>query len=278
MLAEYVEQHPNSSWGWYALGYSRFAQQKVGESIQALAKSLQIDVKNPEAHKILGRDLMIIGRFDAAQVEFEQGIRYSPQSAEMQYNLGKLFSMQDNWQPARKAFEEALRLNPEYIEALDALGLAEEALSDNKAAVESYEKAIALNEARSGKFASADINLSAFYYRTGETSKAMEYASKAIELDPKSDRAWFQKAKAEEREGHLDAAVEALNNAISFNARASSYYYVLAGLYRRQGKTEESKKALDSFARLDRESNELEKMRRSTAHPPAKASARGQRD
>jgi tetratricopeptide (TPR) repeat protein len=278
LLADYVKQRPNSSWGWYALGYSLFAQQKIAPSIQALSKSLQLDVRNAEAHKILGRDLMLIGRFDAAQVEFEQGIRYDPQSAEIHYNLGKLFSIQDNWQPARKEFEEALRINPEYIEDLDALGLAQEALGDNQSAVASYQKAIALNQARNGKFASAHVNLSALYYRTGETDKAMEFARKAIELDPKSDRAWFQKAKADERVGHLGEAVESLNNAISFNSHASSYYYVLAGLYRRLGKTEESRKALNSFARLDRESNELEKMRRSAAHPPPKASPGGQRD
>ena len=67
----------------------------------------ELDVRNAEAHKILGRNLMIIGRFDAAQVEFEQGIRYKPDSAELHYNLGKLFSIQDNWEPARKAFEAA---------------------------------------------------------------------------------------------------------------------------------------------------------------------------
>jgi tetratricopeptide (TPR) repeat protein len=151
-------------------------------------------------------------------------------------------------------------------------------VSDNQAAVESYEKAIALNEASGGKFASPQINLSAYYYRTGDGAKAMEYADKAIALEPQSDRAWFQKAKAEERAGNLDSAVQALNQAISFNGRASSYYYVLAGLYRRQGKVEESKKALDSFAKLDRESNELEKMRREASHPAAKTPARGQRD
>ncbi len=123
LLTDYVKEHPESSRGWYALGYSQFAQQKIGESIRALAKCLQLDVKNSEAHKILGRDLMIIGRFDAAQVEFEQGIRYDPKSAEMHYNLGKLFSMQDNWAPGRKEFEDALRIDPSYVEALDALGL-----------------------------------------------------------------------------------------------------------------------------------------------------------
>ena len=56
-----------------------------------------------------------------------------------------------------------------------------------------------------------------------------------------------------------------MNRAISLNARASSYYYVLAGLYRRLGKVEESRKALESFTRLERETNEIEKQRRAGA-------------
>ncbi len=275
LLTAYVKEHPQSSWGWYALGYSLFAQQKIGESIQDLAKSLQLDLKNAEAHKILGRDLMIIGRFDAAQIEFEQGIRYNPQSAEMHYNLGKLFSMQDNWGPGRKEFEEALRIDPSYVEALDALGLAQEALGDNAGAIASYEKAIALNQAQNGKFASAHVNLSAYYNRTGDAQKGLEYARQALELDPKSDRAWFQKAKADESQGHLNDAVDSLNRAISFNTRASSYYYVLAGLYRRLGKAKESQEALEVFTRLDKESNELEKMRRSATKPAATPSQPG---
>jgi tetratricopeptide (TPR) repeat protein len=269
LLTDYVREHPESSRGWYSLGYSLFAQQKIGESIRALAKCLQLDVKNSEAHKILGRDLMIIGRFDAAQIEFEQGIRYDPKSAEMHYNLGKLFSMQDNWAPGRREFEEALRIAPSYVEALDALGLTQEALGDNPGAVASYEKAIALNQARNGKFASAHANLSAYYNRTGDHEKGLAYARQAIELDPKSDRAWFQKAKAEEGQGNLNDAAVSLAQAITFNPRASSYYYVLSGVLRRLGKTKESKEALEVFTRLDKESNDLEKMRRSGASPPA---------
>ena len=269
LLAEYVKQRPNSSWGWYALGYSLFAQQKIGESIKALAKSLELDIKNAEAHKILGRNLMIIGRFDAARVEFEQGIRYKPDSAELHYNLGKLFSIQDDWESARKAFDEALRIDPSYIEALDALGFALEALGDDDGAVRNYRKAIILNEERRGSFASPQVNLSAYYNRTGNPERALEHAGKALELDPKSDRAWFQKGRAYERQGKLDDAVDALNRAISFNPRASSYYYVLAGVYRRLDWMDESRKALEMFKRLDRETNELDKKRRSAVNPAA---------
>src|SRR4029453_14024753 len=158
LLAAYVkDERPQSPWGWYALGYSLFAQQKLGEAIQALARSLQLDIKNAEAHKILGRSLMIIGRFDAAQLEFEEGIRLKPDSSELHYNLGKLFSVQDNWEPAGKALEAAVRLDPKYLEALDALGFALEALGDDAGAVARYEQAIALNQERQGRFISAHV-------------------------------------------------------------------------------------------------------------------------
>jgi tetratricopeptide (TPR) repeat protein len=277
LLAEYVKQRPASSWGWYALGYSLFAQQKIGESIKALAKSLELDIRNAEAHKILGRNLMIIGRFDAAQLEFEQALRYKPDSAELHYNLGKLFSVQDNWEPARKAFESALRLDPSYVEALDALGFALEALGDDAGAIQKYEKAIELNETRRGTFASAHVNLSAYYNRAGEPEKALEHARKAVVLDPKSDRAWFQKGRADERRGSLDDAVDALNQAIALNPRASSYYYVLAGVYRRLGWPDESRKALEMFKRLEQESNELDKKRRSAGTPESPPTSPGQR-
>ena len=278
LLAAYVNEHPKTSWGWYALGYSQFAQRKIGESIQALTKSLQLDIQNAEAHKILGRNLMIIGRYDAARAEFEQGIRYNPQSAEMHFNLGKLFSIQDNWSFARKEFEAAPHIDPSYMESLDGLGFAQEALGDDAGAVASYEKAIAINEARKGKFVSAHVNLSAYYNRKGDSEKALAYARAASELDPKSDGAWFQQAKAREAQGGLIDAVDALNRAISLNPRASSYYYVLAHVYRRLGNLEDSQKALDSFTRLEKETSDLEEMRRNlanrSANPPQPKSQR----
>ena len=278
LLEEYVTSRPASSWGWYALGYSQFAQKKIGASIRSLAKSLQLDVTNAEAHKILGRNLMIIGRFDAAQVEFEQGLNYKPKSAEIHYNLGTLFSIQDQWEQARKAFDQALRLDPAYLEAIDAMGFALEALGDDAGAVAMYEKAAALNDERKGTFASPHANLSAYYYRTDDPDKALAHARRAIELDPKSDRAWFQRGRADERQGRLDDAVGALNSAIALNPRASSYYYVLSGVYRRLGWTDESEKALEVFKRLERESNELDEQRRAVSRGAAAASPDRPRD
>jgi tetratricopeptide (TPR) repeat protein len=155
-----------------------------------------------------------------------------------------------------------VRLDPSYLEAIDALGLALESLGDDAAAVAKYEQAIALNEKQGGRFASAHVNLSAYYNRTADAERALEYARKAQELDPDSDRAWFQEGKAHERKGDLEKAVFALNRALTLNPRASTYYYVLSGVYRRLGWMDEHRKALEEFKRLEKESGELDKKRR----------------
>ena len=99
----------------------------------------------------------------------------------------------------------------------------------------------------------------------GDYEKALTYAHAALELDPKSDGAWFQQAKADEAIGQLSDAASALDKAVSLNPRASTYYYVQANVYRKLGKAEESRKALDTFLRLQKETSEMEEKRRSLA-------------
>src|SRR5215471_13574863 len=262
LLRPFLAENPKSARGWYDLGYACYAQRKIGESIKALSQSLSLDASNDDAHKVLGRDLMIIGRFDAAKIEFEQGSRLNPKSAEMPYNLGKLFSIQDNWADARRQFEIALRLDPAYMEAHDGLGFALEALGDDAGAIASYKRAIEINEARHAGFASPYVNMSALSNRAGDRRAAMDYARQAIQINPNSDRALFQMAKAQEYEGDLNSAADALHRAIALNPHSSSYFYVLSTVYRKLGKAEESRKAMEEFSRLDRESNAMEEKRR----------------
>lgn len=260
-LETFVKEDPKSSWGWYALGYVLFVQQKVGDSISALSKSLALDITNAEAHKVLGRNLMLIGKFDYAKREFELGEKYSPKSAEMPFNLGRLYSIQDQWAQAREAFERALKLDPNYVEALDGMGFALEALGEDNAAIAHYRKAIELNEQNHGSFATPHVNLSGYYNRIGNTDSALEHARRAISVNAKADRAYFQMARAHERRGELEDARAALEAAIAINPRVSSFHYVLGTVYRRMGRQQESQQQMEIFRTLDKESNDLERRR-----------------
>lgn len=261
-LREFVATRPDSSWGHYALGYVLFAQKKIGESIGSLARSLKLNIQNAEAHKILGRVLMIIGQFDRARVEFEFAARLKPASAEIRYNLGKLYSAQDNFPAARQALEQALRLDPSYVEAHNALGFVLESSGLDDEAVASYRKAMELSESAGQPFAAPYVNVAAFYNRKNRTSEALEYASKALEIDPKSDLALFQAAKAYRAEKRWQEAADALEKAIGINARVSRYHYVLGLCLRHLGRADESRAAIETFERLEREAAALESKRR----------------
>lgn len=262
LVVEYLKTHPNSWWGYYVLGYAQFGQRRIGDSVASLAKSLQLNIRNAEAHQLLGRNLMAIGRFDAAQTELEQAVKLKPQAAEIRYDLAKIHSANDNYPPAKSELEEAIRLDPSYIDAYDALGFVMEAMSDDDSAVRLYKKAAEMNESRGSNFASPYVNLAAYYNRTGNSDLAQEYARKALQQNAKSDGGNFQLGKALERQGKLPEAADALNRAIAINPGTSSYHYVLSGVYRRLGKTKEAQEQMDTFRKLEKEAADFEQKRR----------------
>ena len=272
LVLEYLAVNPNSWWAHYVLGYSRFGQRRIGDSIASLAKSLELNVNNAEAHRLLGRNLMIIGRYDVARTELELAAKLKPEWAEVRYDLGKVHSANDNYAFARRELEIAVRLDPAYMEAYEALGFVMEALSEDAAALANYKKAAAINESRHARFAAPYVSLAAYYNRVGDPKLAMEHARKALEIDPKSDGSHFQLGKAFDRQQRWPEAAEALTHAIEANPRAASYRYVLSGVYRHLGKAKESQSEMEIFQRLEKEAAEFERKRREGQRAPASVS------
>ena len=136
LLAEYVKERPQSSWGWYALGYSLFAQQKIGDSIKALAqiprarrhqrRSPQDPRAQPDDHRPVRRRAGRVRAGDPLQAGF-RGEPLQPRQAVL--DSGHRGSRRAR--PSRRRFEST----PSYIEAIDALGFALEALGDDAGAV-----------------------------------------------------------------------------------------------------------------------------------------------
>ncbi len=263
-LEEYLKERPNSWKGHYIYGYVLFRQHRLGDSIRELSKSLQLNTENAEAHKVLGRALSILGRYDLALRELEEAERLMPNSAEVYYNRGRIYSIQDDFPRARQEFDAAIRVNPNYMEAYNALGFALEALGDDAAALESYQKAIQINEQHGARFDAPYVNLSGYYGRRGEFQTSLDYARRALELNPSSDLAYYQMAKTYRTLGDWAHAAEVLEKAIAIKPTLSQYHYVLSFAYRKLGKLEESQRALKTFKDIEEQTAELERRRRET--------------
>jgi tetratricopeptide (TPR) repeat protein len=273
LLREYVRERPESWLGLYQLGYVLFRLRRIGPSIEELARSLRLNVENAEAHKILGLNLTILGKYDEAQVELEQAVRLMPDSAEMRYYLGRIYYTKNVLPLAKREFEEALRLDPDFMKAHDNLGLTLEALGDEDSALEHFRKAAELNASQKLKSPWPHINTCALYNRRREPQAALPECLKAVEQDPKSDAAHFETARAYMALKDWAQAAHALERAIEAQPRASRYHLVLSTVYRRLGRVQDGERALENFRKLS--AQEVETFRKMTGLHPGSQVERG---
>jgi tetratricopeptide (TPR) repeat protein len=260
-LLSYLSAHPRSWKAYYCLGYVQLRQRRVGESIKSLSKSLNLNPNSAEAHKILGRDLAIIGRYDYALREYEAALRLDPTSAEVHYNCARIYAFQDDFRKARAELEKAIQLDAKYMEAYNALGFVVEALGDDAGALEDYLTSIRLNEARHGKFDAPYVNLSAYYNHRGKWDLALEYAHRALALNPQSDLAYFQIAKTCRGQRDWPGVVAALEKAIAISSWRPQYFYVLGIAYGKLGRSQESERAFQTFHQLEKQGADFERQR-----------------
>ena len=249
-LRSYLKAHPDSARACYDLGYALFRTHQIRASVEALAKSLQLDINNAEAHKILGLDLTMSGKYEEAQIEMEQAARLNPNSAEVHYFLGRIHYTRNAFPLAKQEFEEAIRLDPSYMKAYDNLGLTMEGMGDDQAALADYEKALQLMERQGRKSEWPCINLCAMYNRLNKPEQALEYCRKAIALNPKSDQALFEAARAHMAQENWDGAAKALQSAIEINPRIPKFHYVLSTVYRKMGKAAESESEMAAYRKM----------------------------
>jgi len=250
LLQSYLKAHPDSARAYYDLGYALFRTRRISASVEALAKSLQLDINNAEAHKILGLDLSMAGKLDEARMELEQAARLNPNSAEIHYFLGRIHYTQNVFPLAKQEFEAAIRLDPSYMKAYDNLGLTMEGMGDDQAALADYGKAIQLMERQGGKSEWPYLNLGAMYNRLNKPELALEYSRRALALNPKSAQAWFETGRAHMAQQDWADAAKALENAIEIDPRFPKFHYVLSTVYRKMGKAAQSESEMTAYRKL----------------------------
>jgi tetratricopeptide (TPR) repeat protein len=255
-LNDYLERHPNSWRAHYDLGYALFRSHEIGSSIKELSKSLELNLDNAQAHKILGLDCSMISRYDLAEVELTQAARLEPNSAEIHYFLARTHYTTGVYPLAEKEFETAIRLDPSYMKAYSNLGLTLEALGRNGAALKNYTIATQLDEQQKLRSEWPYVYLSSFYNHQRKSAEALDYAGKAIAINPGSGAAFLEMAKAYRSQGEWQKAADAARHAIAINSKAPDCYYLLGLALHKLGRQLESQQAMATFERLQQTSRD----------------------
>ncbi len=153
-------------------------------------------------------------------------------------NLAKAYYMNNEPLEAIKLYKMALS-NGETDDIYYSIALAYKKLKDYDSLIANYKKAIEINQ----KHYNAHYNLSIAYKELGKSEMALFYAEKCTEIKNNDDELYALISGYYEDMKCYGAAIDALRTAILINNKHYLYFYNLAVLLARGGKTDEAEVA-----------------------------------
>jgi tetratricopeptide (TPR) repeat protein len=172
------------------------------------------------AHQMMAQDYAALRDLPNAEKEFLEALRLRPQTANLHLELGELYARAQQWDKAEEQFRLETESQPGSPEAAYRLG---EALL------------------QLGKFHDARVSLERSNELRAEMPETLYLLGKAASLDGDdalAEKSWLHVLKLEK-----DTSL------------AAQAHFGLAGIYRKQGKSADASREMESFRKLQTTSN-----------------------
>jgi tetratricopeptide (TPR) repeat protein len=171
------------------LGIALGKQGKFDEAVKCFTEALRIQ-PDATAHTNIGYVLALQGNLDEAAVHLAESLRLDPNFARAHYYLGQVLVQREKINEAITHFEEALRLKPDWVEPMNDLAWL--LAASKETTIHNPDKAVRLAqqacELTNYKEPGLLDTLAVVYAATGDFSKAIETAEKALELCQSSEQ------------------------------------------------------------------------------------------
>jgi serine/threonine protein kinase/Flp pilus assembly protein TadD len=183
----------------------------------ASRRALELDPALAEAHTSRGFALALRREYDAARPEFETAIRLNPKLYEAHYLYARALFQEGRLEDAVAEYQRASVVRPEDYQALllmqgplRALGRHAEARAALTRGLHIVERHLELNpdDARALYLGAGPL------IELGERERAMEWASRALVIDPTDPGVLYNVACAYTLGGQRDKALECLERAV----------------------------------------------------------------
>jgi serine/threonine protein kinase/Flp pilus assembly protein TadD len=194
------------------------SEANLREADEASRKALELDPDLAEAHVARGLAISLMGESDAARSHFETAIRLDPQLYEAHYYYGRACFAGGELQRAARLLEQACRLRPEEYLPPTLLSLVynearrrAEAESTGRRALDLIRKHLELNPGDARALSFGATRLATF----GERSEALEWADRAVVIDPQEPSVIYNVACVYAIIGSADEALDLLEQVIA---------------------------------------------------------------
>ena len=188
-------------------------------SQDALKKINEIDPNSVVAHEIAGEIDESMHNYDVALVEYKKAIDLAPQRAGTHMHMANTYWLMGNWAAAQSEFKAELAIDPNNCTAR-------------------WKLANAILEAN------------------GPNETALSELNQSIERCPKLMQARVDRARALIRLGRQQEALPDLELALKESPNEPTIHFLLASVYKAEGKSAEAQKEMQTYGRLQREASE----------------------
>ncbi len=188
-------------------------------SENSLGKINQIDPNSVVAHEVAGEIDESMHNYDGALVEYKKAIDLAPDQPDPHIHMANTFWSISKWDSARTEFEAGLTHDPNNCTAHWKLG-------------------------------------NTILEANGEPAEALMHLNKAVELCPELMQARVDRARALIKTGKHDDALSDLLLAEKESPDEPSIHFLLASVYRTQGKTAAAQEETRAYGRLQRRQSE----------------------
>ena len=199
--------------------YHEATEANLKEADTASRKAVELDPDSAEAHASRGLALSLNKRYDEASREFESAIRLNPKLFEGHYFYARARFAEGKMGEAARLFEQSAQVNPEdyQVPALvrqvyRSLGRHEDAKQAQRRALALIEKHVEMHpdDARALYFGAGAL------CEAGEKARGLEWARRALEINPEDTSILYNVACVYALEGMTDEALECLEKAVKF--------------------------------------------------------------
>jgi tetratricopeptide (TPR) repeat protein len=199
-------------------GHALVVNGRAGEAVAPLTRAITADPKNAEAYRYRGMAEASQNKIKPAVDDLEQAIKLNPDDYETYFVLGLVYNGKEDYQAAAEQFAKAIehykpKPGPQedmpyvagYIQRSNTLVELGKQLKDNpakqkaayRAALDDAQKIITQidpkNTSLNGILAESLYSRGSAERMLGEIASAIRTFSKAIELNPEMDKAYFRR-------------------------------------------------------------------------------------
>lgn len=195
---------------------SSSVQADLEEADRASARALELDGDLAEGHAARGLTLFVLDRYDEAETALEKAIALDPRQFEAHFFYGRISFQQGKFEDATRLFTAASEIRPDHeaaffaAQSLEALGRSEESRVFYRAGLEVVAEHMRMNpdDSRAASLAAVAEG------RLGNRDAGIEWAERALAIDPSDAGIKYNVACFYAIEGESDRAIGILGQAL----------------------------------------------------------------